>query len=260
MTEDELEVGDPADRLHRLCKSIVSASTEVRIDNNTGHAAPLWQSFEPIAQHLEMDSYAALRDNFLLLSDRVMGGVRRLELRKSSVRAHWEAAVVEIASVFDAKNFGGASGKIFNRCFNVANMATLEAISERFQAHGWSEKPKHSLEEAFVAIKGAVDEMEAATTFPAEMIRVLRHLLAQMQGAIATYETFGEEGFWRAYKETFATFVQLHQWIDGAENKTTIREKITVVGGYLAGALSITANAATVAGFGLPLFLPPVKP
>lgn len=256
MEESGLQHENPASRLHGLCLQLQSAAKDCRVNGALARDLPLWQSFEPLAHHLGLNNYGELRDNFLLLGEKVQIGIHKLQLRRSSVRDHWVQAVNTITSVFEARFFGSSTHDIFGDFFNPSNMATLDSISERFQAHGWEEKPRASLEDALIAAREAVDEMEASGDFPSEMLQVLRHLLAQMQAGLSVWETFGDEGFWRAYKEMFATFVQLHESISASSNRETIGAKIQAMAKHLAGALSFTANAATVAGFSLPLFLP----
>lgn len=253
--DDAHESNDPASRLHGLCETIVDASKRVTVDNGSAARAPLWQAFEPISIEVGLNNYAQLRDNFVLLTESVTSGVHRLTLRKPSVRENWLNAIARIASVFDAKQFPRPAREAFAECFQAADLATLDTISERFQNEGWQEKPKQALEDALSAVTDVIDEMQAANSFPAEMLRVLRHLASQMEVAIATFDTFGAENFWRTYKETFATFVQLHAAIREAPNGATIREKMNKVTQYLVEAISVTANVTTVGAVVVPLLI-----
>ena len=249
------ESNDPAGRLHGLCNKIVDASKKARNENGSFTKAPLWQALEPIAIEIGVKNYAQLRNNFILLTESVNSGIHRLTLRRPSVRDHWFNTVTRIASVFDAQQFPKPSNQVFAECFQAADLATLDAISERFQNEGWQEKPKECLEEALSAVKDVIDEMEVASSFPPEMLRVLRHLASQMEIAVATFDTFGAESFWRTYKETFATFVQLHGAIREAPNEATIREKMNKVTQYLVDAISVTANVTTVGSVVVPLLI-----
>jgi hypothetical protein len=87
----------------------------------------------------------------------------------------------------------------------------------------------------------------------AKILSLLSHYISQMKAVLSQYEYLGDDKFWRLYKETFATFIQVHNKILECDNSSEIVEKIKRVVYFLSSksivGVSLLGNAATVVQF-----------
>ena len=210
-----------------------------------------------MAAALGFQDYGLFRDAFLGLCNSVRDDVRTIPLQKETVRVNWLTCLDMISKVFDAANFGTLTSQAFEGHLSSRNMEILDAISERFQAAGIRESTPAEMETALSAVRDVIEEMEKSGRLDARVAAVLKHYLQQMEAVFSHVEDFGDDMFWRVYKETFATFMQLHPVIAGFDNKEAIGGKLATVWRLLteksiAGA-AVGANLVTIGGAAWPL-------
>lgn len=253
MSAEDTENKDKALRLFELCKAIEREAKTLRFDNASALKAAWWRTAQELPAPLGLESSFELQDTFFLLCRSTVEGIEALQLRRESLRTSWLASVSEIRGLFDATAFGMTTRDALSRSVSINHLATLDAISERFQTDGLGESPRDVLEDAFEAMREALEACEAAPGIPPILTNAIRHLLHQMETALGAYEIAGEAGFWRAYKEAYASFVQLHPFIMGVEGNQTIVDKIKVLGTKLLLPLSVSSNIVTLGAASVPL-------
>lgn len=252
MDADVTNPSDKAERLHNLITKMQQGLTDISIPGiGAGRDVELWRSFELIAQKLGFEDYGQFRDQYLALSSSLKVEVQTISLRKESVRVAWIDCISMMQKVFDASNFAIPTYQVFGNHFSSTSMATLETISERLQTLGMHESAKGELENALDAVRDAIDEFGKTNGIDERILRILRHHLHQMEQIYSRYDDFGDDVFWSVYKETFGTFVQIHQVIVGKSNETELKNKLTAVASYLSAksiaGISLAANVATIA-------------
>lgn len=220
-------MSDKAERLHKLASAMVDVANRQSLSGS-----PLWQSMEPIAIELGYISYSDLVEQYLDLCASIKDEIAALDLRKEGVRSNLLACVDGMRGVFSASNFQHATHHIFEKHL-TSKLATLDIISERLQASDILESTESDLKEALDKIEEAIMEIQESDKIDQRVVRILLHLLEQMRHTYANYEIFGDDKFWKIYKETFSTFVQIHQVIIQSKNANNIRSKITEVAGFL---------------------------
>lgn len=252
---------DKAERLHSLISKLLNAATTqfVMRENGTQHTimdSALWRGFNALSENLGYSDYGEFRDAFLALCHSVRSDIAVIPMQKDTVRATWLTCVKNISSVFDAKNFGSSTREAFTNHFSERNLEVLDSISERFQSAEIRESTNEELEQALQAVRETVEEFQASGKLNPRIAAILKHYLQQMETVFFHVRDFGDDTFWKLYKETFATFMQLHPVIAEMENSEAIKSKLTVVAEKLTAksiaGLSIAANVATV---GSSLFL-----
>ncbi|MCZ7469807.1 hypothetical protein M0412_03855 [Agrobacterium sp. O3.4] len=252
---------DVADRLCRLMRRIEITAGELRFNQPhsptqkfTGLQCPLYQVFEPIATELEFENYAELRDNFVALCNRVIRDVSSLTLKRPETQQRWIQAAKMANGVFDARNFGIDTGSVFQKHFSQDVYQRLEDASERLQITERQEATVDELGEALNAARNTLNAYEQHGKIPAEIGRILKHYLQQIESAYQHYDDFGEEIFWATYKELFATFLQVHNVIVPSTPNDAIKTALNTMGEkmkYGLHALAVSADAATIAATGL---------
>jgi hypothetical protein len=254
-------VNDKAERLHVLISRAQVTAQEVHIkvgsSNVSLHNMALWQAFDPLAGSMGYSDYSELRDSFRRLCDSIRYDVQTIPLHKETVRASWLSCIQVISEVFDAHNFAAVTHSVFNTHWSSRNLELLDAISERFQATGLRESTPLEMEEALSAVRDVIAEFKKSGKLHPRIAATLSHYLQQMEAVFAHVEDFGDETFWRVYKETFATFVQLHPVISGLENSDDIKGKIKVAAEKLTtkmiAGVSLGADLASIGAAVLPL-------
>lgn len=268
MEEQDVEAGaeeevatDVADRLCKLMRRIQAAAEELTFPHPgnansriSGLDRPLHEVFEPLAIELKFEDYAELRDNFVLLCNRVIRDIQSLSFTRPETQIRWTAAAKTANGVFNASNFGIDCRTVFSRHFSVSVFERLEDASERLQDKGRRETSEPHLREALEAARAAIEAYEVDGEMPPQVGRLLKHYMQQINSAYDRYRDFGEEAFWSTYKELFATFIQTHEVImkDTKSEKVKsamarMREKMA----YGLPALSIASDVATIAATGI---------
>ena len=257
----ETNVSDKAERLHALITRADRVSRELTLAHQrspiNAYNAPLWMAFGPLAGELGFHDYGDFRDTFLRLCSAVREEVSTIPLKKDTVRASWLVCLEMISKVFDAENFPHPLSNAFQNHFSNRNLEILDAISERFQAVGLRESTPSELEAALSAVRDVIQEMQASGQLDLRIASVLAHYLQQMEIVFAQVEDFGDDTFWKVYKEVFATFLQLHPIIAGFDNKDTVSSKISVAWQILTektfNGAAVGANLVTIGSAALPL-------
>ncbi|NKN36821.1 hypothetical protein HFC70_10695 [Agrobacterium sp. a22-2] len=247
-------MSDKAERLHQLIGRIQEAAQQATLKENGQTVAlskvALWQSFNPISANLGYADYGEFLDAFLALCHSIKSDISVIPMQKETVRASWLACIKNISSVFDAKNFGKVTRDAFGSHFSERNLELLDAISERFQAAKFTESTPDDLQDALDAVRETVEAFKSSDKLDRRIAALLSHYLQQMESAYSHVCDFGDDTFWKLYKETFATFMQLHPVITEMENAEEIKSKLKVVADRLTSksvaGISLTANVATI--------------
>ncbi|WFU02297.1 hypothetical protein QA648_00490 [Rhizobium sp. CB3171] len=249
-------MSDKAERLHSLIGRMQTASQEISVKQpgggtSTAFNLPLWQSFGLVASSLGYGDYGEFREAFLALCYSIRDDVRTIPMQKETVRASWLSCIEAFSKVFDANNFGSPTHQVFANHFSGRNLEILDAISERFQITGVKESTPAEMEEALSAVREVIKEFQKAEKLDARIAAVLSHYLQQIETVFRHTEDFGDETFWKVYKEIFATFMQVHPIIAGLDNGDEIASKIKVVWNKLAlrsiAGISLSANLVQIA-------------
>ncbi len=255
-------MSDKAERLHDLIIKITRALRQIEIpqvDKVNVPSRSLWMTFEPIARELGLSGYAVLRDQFISLCNGTRTEVTIISLKKESVRESWLKCLDVISSVFDAKNFGEPSQNVFERHFSKRNLEILDSISERLQSDNSLESSRDELEAALYAVKDVIDILENSGELDSRITAILKHHLQQMELVYSQVDDFGDDVFWRIYKETFATFVQIHPVVAGIKEFDEYQSKFNIVMEKLTEkslfGISLAADLATIGAPILPLLL-----
>lgn len=252
---EETAVTDVADRLCRLMMRIRKAASELEFQVHShqtisGLQKPLHEVFGPLALALEFENYAELRDNFIVLCDRVSRDISALPVKRTETRDRWLKAVETARNVFEAENFGKPCSSVFDTHFSTEIIHRLEDISERLQTNGIKETSQDQLRQALDAARRAMKIYELHERIPISVAKILKHYLQQIETAYQRYNDFGEDSFWVTYKVLFATFVQAHEAIVPEKQGEDIREAITDMANQMRfglPALSIAADVTTIA-------------
>lgn len=247
-------MSDNAERLHTLICNITGALSAIGGTNQ-----PMWQLIDPIAKKVGQPDYGELRDRFLGLCNAIRDEVRTMPMNKETVRANWLNCMTNISRVFDAQNFGEPSLSVFNRHFSEANLNILDSISERLQISGYTESTQEELEAALSAVRNVINEFEKCEKLGPRVGALLKHYLQQMETIYSQVEDFGDDAFWRSYKVTFATFVQLHPVIATLDNAEEIKSKLRVaaecLGAKSLAGVSLAADLATIGAVLTPMLM-----
>lgn len=176
-----------------------------------------------------------------------------MTLKKETVRRSWLICVANIQQIFNAENFPQTTSAVLNSHFSPTNMDILQAISERLQTDGILESTDEQLKDALAAVEVLVEEMGNSKTLDDRFVKIFRHYVSHLQNLYSHYKIFGDDKFWKIYKEMFATFVQMHSKIMECDNAEEIFGKFKKVIYSLASksiaGISLLANAATVAQY-----------
>jgi hypothetical protein len=252
-----LEIEDKAERLHALIERLAEVAVTVTMaahDNGEVKALndlPLWQTLNRIAEEVGLQNDRALREAFLSLCASIDADIQSIPIKKESVRSTWSNRVTVISKVFDAENFGSTTRKAFNKHFTAGNLEALDSISERFRAVGVKESSWEELQAALGAVRDVIDALNLSARLDGRVAAVLHHYLQQMESVYAQATDFGDEMFWKIYKETFATFAQIHPLIAELENAEEVKSKLVVAWEKLTSksiaGVSLGANIATLA-------------
>ncbi|WP_162686410.1 hypothetical protein [Agrobacterium cavarae] len=262
-----MEIEDKAQRLHSLIERLQECAANTTMVNKMAtstvgnvHALndlPLWQTLSRIAEEIRLEDDRALRDAFLSLCTSVLTDIQSIPIRKESVRITWLSRVTAVSRVFDADNFGLLTREAFAKHFTSSNLEALDSISERFRSAGVKESTEDELDDALSAVRDAVKAMSSSGELDDRIARVLGHHLQQMETVYSQASDFGDEMFWKVYKETFATFVQIHPVIADLENAQEVKGKLQTVMEKLTSktiaGVSLGANLATLATAFYPL-------
>ena len=251
--DDRDEELDAAVRLLALAQRLPEEVRRITINNVSGLKSPWWQVASAVTPRMGFETFMELQDTYLLLCRSVLERLDTLQVNRETVRQSWKDSVSSMRGLFDAGSYGKASKDVFAECLSPSHFSTLDMISERFQRDGLTETPRAMLEEAFGAVRDAIEACESAVGIPRPLVKALRHLLVQMEAALSSYELAGDAGFWSLYKEAYGSFVQLHPIIMGVEERDTIVGKIQVVGAKLLLPLSVTSNVVTLGAAAIPL-------
>tara|TARA_R110002020_G_scaffold46782_5_gene133028 strand:- start:377 stop:1156 length:780 start_codon:yes stop_codon:yes gene_type:complete len=254
-------VSDKAERLHLLIERLrQQAQTQIIIKESGQQAhlmqVALWRAFEPLAEALGYDDYGNFRDSYTSLCSSIRADVTVMPIHKETVRASWISCIANISAVFDAKNFGSTTAEVFGRHFSERNLEVLDSISERFQAVDFRESSSGDLQDALNAVRDTIKAFHRSGKLDVRVAAVLSHYLQQMETVFSHVDDFGDETFWKIYKETFATFLQLHPIISGLDNSDEVKGKLAIVAEKLTlksvAGISVAANIATIGSFVLP--------
>lgn len=254
-------MSDKAERLHLLVERLQQEAQTQVITKENGQRAhlmqvALWRAFEPLAEALGYDDYGNFRDSFVALCSSIRADVTVMHMQKETVRATWLSCIASISAVFDAKNFGGTTADAFGRHFSERNLEVLDSISERFQAADFRESSSDELQDALNAVRDTIEAFQSSGKLDARISAILSHYLQQMETVFSHVDDFGDETFWKIYKETFATFLQLHPVISGLDNSEEVKSKLSIVAGKLTSksvaGISLAANIATIGSIILP--------
>lgn len=255
-------MSDKAERLHNLATKLRDALQQIEIqgvNKASVPAYPLWQTFEPIALEVGASGYAELRDRFISLCNGIRTEVAVIPLRKETVRQSWLDCLDIFSAVFDASNFGEASNKVFHRHFSIRNLEILDSISERLQNENNLESSPEELRDALNAVRDVIKILENSGELDTRITSILKHYLQQMESVYNQIDDFGDDVFWQVYKETFATFVQIHPVVAGIKEFEEYQSKFKIVMDKLTEkslfGISLAANVVTIGAPLAPLLL-----
>lgn len=247
---------DKAERLHTLAANMFAAAETLQIGGNNWNGYTFADSLPGIISSLNYESYISLNDHFLTLCHGINEDISIVVLKKESLRNSWKNYLRDVQAIFNPENFGAKAINVYRRHFSEHNLNALITISERIQTDGLQDSTKEDLKAAFDAVEEAINAISEISGMDRKIASLLRHYLSQMRSVVDHFEIFGEDNFWNVYKETFATFVQVHSTVLGSENADDIKRKIAKVIGCLTSksvaGVSLIANVATIAAFVLP--------
>ncbi|MCS4240928.1 hypothetical protein M2418_000430 [Rhizobium sp. BIGb0125] len=262
-----MQIEDKAERLHALIEKLQHYAAHTSMVNKLAtqssgnvhslNALQLWQTMGRLAEELGMADDRELRNSFESLCASVQAEIQGIPIRKESVRTTWAARIASISLVFSADNFAKSTQEAFKKHFTSSNLEALDAISERFRAAGLKESSDAELKEALAAVRETIEAITSSGGLDARIAAVLSHYLQQMETVYAQASDFGDEVFWKIYKETFATFAQIHPIIAELENADEVKGKLQVVFQKLTSksiaGVSLAANLATLGATLYPL-------
>ncbi len=260
-----MEIEDKAERLHALIEKLESVVVNVSMATPTGQTRalydlPLWQTLNRIAEEMGLQDDRALREAFLSLCASIDADIQCIPIKKESVRTTWLARLTAISRVFDAKNFGALTRKAFDDHFTAGNLEALDSISERFRAVGAKESTPVELTDALGAVRDVIEALNSSGRLDERVAAILRHYLQHMETVYHQATDFGDEMFWKIYKETFATFAQIHPLIAKLDNAEEVKSKLVVAWEKLTSksiaGVSLGANIATLGTALYPLLGP----
>lgn len=244
---------DKAERLHTLATSMFVAAESLQIGGNNWNGYTFAESLPSVINSLNYESYIALNDHFLTLCHGINEDISIVVLKKESLRSSWRNYLQDIQEIFNPENFGSKAINVYRRHFSEHNLNALMTISERVQTDGLQDSTKEELKAAFDAVEEAINAISEIDGMDRKIASLLHHYLSQMRSVFEHFEIFGESNFWNIYKETFATFVQVHSKISGSENAEDIKRKMNKVLDCLTSksvaGVSLIANAVTIGDF-----------
>lgn len=242
---------DRAERLSNLISRIIAVLKKRNVNNG------LYEHIDALCAELEVDDFHQLQGMYAATCAALKRDIESVPLKKESVRAQWLKCVDEVSSFFSLKTLLNATTQVIGSHFTARNMEILESISERLQDKEQHETNQDDLNLAIDAVRSAIEEMLKASKLDPKVSKILKHYLDQMEAVYRAVDTFGEDIFWRQYKEIFGTFIELHEQISMLENKDAVLSKIYRVAGVLGArgvaGVSFAANLGTAATFVLPL-------
>ncbi|MBB3408748.1 hypothetical protein FHT87_002651 [Rhizobium sp. BK316] len=242
---------DRAERLHLLIENI----REILAKRNQGQE--LFHNLAALAAGTGSENYASFHFQYQSLCGALRRDVEAVPLKKESVREHWLSCVEALSLTFDVKNLLTRTDQVLGNHYTATNLQALDAMSERLQAVELYETPNDELETALNAIHEAIREMLKAGQLDRRVANVLEHYLIQIETVYRSSAAFGDELFWKTYKEIFGMFIQTHPLIAKLENKEVIFAKIKIAAGKLSSStisgVSFLANLGTAATIFLPL-------
>ncbi|WP_319411343.1 hypothetical protein [uncultured Cohaesibacter sp.] len=175
----------------------------------------------------------------------VLRDLENIEVAKPDIKKRWISKVKEIRGTFEIQ-MGSTDAKNSFEQRIERNEEVLYTLSERIQKEGGFVVSRDKMTQAFNAMRDAVQEFCKSEGISDRFKNLLMHYMQQIEAAYKQYDDFGEEQFWKLYKETFATFVQLHPQIMGAQNRDSILSKFKTMTDTMVVALSVSADAATL--------------
>nr|WP_321462419.1 hypothetical protein [uncultured Cohaesibacter sp.] len=175
----------------------------------------------------------------------VLQDLENIEVAKPDIKKRWISKVKEIRGTFEIQ-MGSTDAKSSFEQRIERNEEVLYTLSERIQKEGGFVVSRDKMTQAFNAMRDAVQEFCKSEGISDRFKNLLMHYMQQIEAAYKQYDDFGEEQFWKLYKETFATFVQLHPQIMGAQNRDSILSKFKTMTDTMVVALSVSADAATL--------------
>lgn len=251
---------DKAERLHLLIGKINAAAVRTKIGNTPLVDVPLYHAIGPLANELGFRDYGLFREAYIALCVSVRDHAFTVDMKKESVRDSWVACTTTLSTAFDANRLGEKTGEVLSNHFTSRNLELIDAMSERFQRDEISESSPEELEAALSAVREVIEAFNETGKLDRRIAKVLLHHLEHMEAVFALANDFGDETFWKAYKETFGTFVQLHSVITELDNAVTITDKIRSVAEKLGSTsivgISLAANLVTVGAAIWPHLLP----
>lgn len=230
-----------ADHLLKLIERIKDAQSNAAIG-----ARPMPEAMPALAQKLDFESYMDMLSEFMALAGRVREDITLLSLRRENVRNTLFNRLREIEEVFDAGNFSGPAGAIFNRHFSDVNVQALEDISERLESQGLTEKPLDQLTEAVEDAKKAAKTAEEFSELSGRARMLIKTYLDQLVKIMEDYDELGEQDFWNRYRVLFSTFVELHESIADPDGKEKNKASLQTMLSRLVLGSSLTANAVAI--------------
>lgn len=233
---------DKAERLLTLAQKMKATAAGINKGGNNWNGIPFAQGIQMVSSSLGFESYVALNDTFLSLCSAVGDEVATIELKRDSVRDNWKNTILHIRSIFVPDNFASPTVHVFTTHFSDVNFSILETVSERLQSLHLQESTSEELSAALQAVDEAIKAIAAENNMDKRIVALLRYYVVQLRSVIDNYELFGEAQFWNVYKQTFATFMQVHSTIAAAPNSKDIVGKIWNVLAFLA--LKVPATVA----------------
>lgn len=249
-SEIEESVSDPVERLVHIIERMHEVSRTQRGEGNNILAnLPLWQTFNAIAAKIGFDDYTDLHSNYSSLCESIVSDLKTMPITKKSLLAHHIDTIRKSKKLFDAANFGSGTGGIFKSLLTEEMRYRYMVISELYSTYNLNRNSYEELEDALQTAKTAVEEYIKSEKIPLRVARILQHHLNQLSSSLEHFKDFGEEIFWKSYKEMFGTFNQIHDIIKDAENKEEIDKAVDSVGQKMKKGLpfiSYTADAIAI--------------
>nr|WP_321458337.1 hypothetical protein [uncultured Cohaesibacter sp.] len=212
------------------------------LGNNGGNINSLLKS---VSSSLGYENTTEFVFRYYQACNHVLRDIEYIEVAKPEIKQRWISKVKEIRETFEIQ-MGSATAKSLFEQRIERNEEVLYTLSERIQKEGGFTASKEKVTQAFDAMRDAVQEFCKSEAISDRFKRLLLHYMQQIELAYKQYDDFGEEQFWKVYKETFSTFVQLHPQIMKAHNRDSIVSKVKTAADTMVVALSVGADAATL--------------
>ncbi|WP_319498692.1 hypothetical protein [uncultured Cohaesibacter sp.] len=239
--QSSFESNNSADVLLALIGKIRNAGRK-ELGNNGGNINALLKS---VSSSLGYENTTEFVFRYYETCNHVLRDLENIEVAKPEIKKRWISKVKEIRGTFEIQMGPAAAKSLFDQRIE-RNEEVLYTLSERIQKEGGFTASKEKVTQAFDAMRDAVQEFCKSEGISDRFKRLLMHYMQQIELAYKQYDDFGEEQFWKVYKETFATFVQLHPQIMGAHNRESIVSKVKIAANSMVVALSVSADAATL--------------